>query len=222
MSKKFFILLIGLFSTFIAISAQKEVEDKNIQHILNYWFDYANQPATLFNRAMWWKINPEIDNQIKAQFENLRNKAVKGELNAWLKSPKGTLAYVILIDQFSRNLYRNSPKMYEDDILAINASKDAIEKGFDQKLTLTERVFLYLPLEHSENLDDQNRNVILFEKLVEDSPNETKEIAQNYLKYAKEHQSIIKQFNRFPHRNKILGRDSTPAEIEFLRTHSGY
>ncbi len=223
MQKKFIMLLIGLFSTFIVMSApQQQVEDNSIQVVLNYWFDYANQPSPLFNRPMWWKKDPDVDKHIKSQFEHLRNKAVKGELNAWLDSPKGTLAYVILIDQFSRNLYRNSAKMYQDDSLALKAAQNAIEKGFDQKLTLTERVFLYLPLEHSEDLNDQNRCVMLFQRLYEDCPVESKDIAKQYLKYATEHQAIIKQFSRFPHRNKILGRESTLAEIEFQSTHSGY
>jgi uncharacterized protein (DUF924 family) len=223
MLKKIIILFITLFSINVVFGANHQnSDDKDIQKILNYWFDYENQTASLYDRDIWWKKNEAIDDEIRKQFLPLRKKAIEGELNNWLNTSKGTLAYVILIDQFSRNMFRNSAQMYQYDELALKASKMAIKNGIDKKLSLIERVFLYLPLEHSENQNDQNQSVALFENLYEQTPNETKELAGKYLRYATEHQDIINKFNRFPHRNKILSRESSALEIDYLQSHPGY
>lgn len=193
-----------------------------MEQLLDFWFDYTYETDPLYNRDMWWTKNEKTDKEIQLQFGALREQAIKGELNAWLDTPKGTLAYVILIDQFSRNLFRNDPQMVQNDPLALMAAKHAIAKGYDRTLSLTERVFIYMPFEHSENINDQNKSVALFEKLYEDTPDAQKGIAENFVKYAKDHRDIIQKFNRFPHRNKILNRKDTPEETEFLKTHKGY
>ena len=197
-------------------------KDKTMDEILNFWFDYEHEKAPIYNRNLWWLKDEKIDNTIRKQFALRREQAIQGELNNWLKSSKGTLAYIILIDQFSRNLFRNTPHMFEHDTLALNAAKAAIEQGLDKKLTLTERVFIYLPFEHSENIDDQEKSVALYEKLFLETAAEYKNIAQIFLSYAEDHHQIIQKFQRFPHRNKILSRESTRAEIEFLESHPGY
>lgn len=193
-----------------------------IDNILDYWFDPQNHSTSLYDRGLWWEKNANTDNFIKNKFEKLRTLAIQGELNDWLNSPKGTLAYVILIDQFSRNMYRDTPQMFQYDELARTAAKQAIENGQDIKLSLTERVFLYLPFEHSEDLSDQNFSVSLFKKLHEKTPINEKEIANNFLTYAKKHQEIIQKFKRFPHRNKILSRTTTKEEEIYLKTNPGF
>ncbi|MGE3317938.1 MAG: DUF924 family protein [Candidatus Berkiella sp.] len=193
-----------------------------IQKVLDNWFEYDHNHAPLFENTVWWVKNKEVDDTIRLQYKDLYQQAIQGGLKDWLATPRGTLAYVILIDQFSRNMFRDSPKAYQHDELALKVAKDAIQKGVDKQLTLTERVFLYLPLEHSENIDDQNQSVALFEQLYKDTPAAQKPLAAKFLKYAKAHQQIIAQFGRFPHRNKILSRKSTPEEQAFLKTHPGF
>lgn len=202
---------------------QRTAQDKKeIESVLNFWFEYSHHSQPLYDRTLWWEKSETLDNLIRERFGVLREKAIGGERNDWLKTPKGTLAYIVLIDQFSRNMFRNSQKMYQYDNLALNAAKHAIKQGWDRSLSLTERVFIYLPFEHSENIDDQLESVRLFSQLVDDAPDENKAQARRYLSYANEHYKIIKQFNRFPHRNKILARISTPQELAFLENHKGF
>lgn len=193
-----------------------------MDELLNFWFDYKNEKDVIYNRKLWWVKDNKIDGFIRDRFGALRESVINDKVENWLKSPKHTLVYIILLDQFSRNIFRNTPQMFEYDPLALKVAKEAIKQGTDQALTLTERVFIYLPLEHSENIIDQNKSVDLFEKLFHETPAAYKHIAASFLKYAKDHQYIIKQFNRFPHRNKILLRNSTAAELSFLEEHKGY
>ncbi len=227
MCKKFvYILFFLCIASFKVNGAQKELtfvppsyNQQMIDKVVLNWFEYENNPKLLFNRDIWWMKNKEIDDTITFQYKDLRMDAINGKLNQWFESPLGALAYVILIDQFSRNMFRNSPKAFEYDYLALKGAKEAISRGYDKRLLLTERVFLYMPLQHSENIDDQNQSVALFEQLSKDTPNELKATAQTYLDYAKEHQKVIKEFGRFPQRNKILSRKSTPAELEYLKSN---
>lgn len=197
--------------------------DTMIEDVLSFWFDYDhNDNNTLFNRALWWQKSDDTDKQIRENFSSLRTQAINGELDNWLETPKGTLAYIILIDQFSRNLLRGQAAMYAHDPLALNAAKMAIEKGYDKSLSLTERVFIYMPFEHSENIEDQKLSVKLFEMLIESTPEPARQVAIDFAGYAKDHHDTVEKFNRFPHRNKILSRESTPEEIEFMKTHKGW
>lgn len=196
--------------------------DTKVEEVLNFWFDYSSNHGALYTRECWWQKNEAFDNTIRKQFSKLRSEAITGKLNAWLEMPRGTLAYIILLDQFSRNLFRESPEMYEHDGLALQAALNGIEKGFDQNLSLTERVFFYMPFEHSENFQYQELSLKLFKKILGESLSDVKSIAENYYKFAEDHYSIIKKFNRFPHRNKILGRTSTEDEVLFLKTHQGW
>lgn len=214
--------IVALLTLALAVHADPTEKELGIMKVLDNWFEYDHNHAPLFENEVWWVKNKEVDDTIRFQYKELHQQAIQGGLKEWLDTPRGTLAYVILIDQFSRNMYRNSPKAYAYDHLALKVAKDAIKKGEDQKLSLTERVFLYMPLEHSENKDDQNQSVALFEKLYQDTPKDYQPLAAKYLKYAKEHQKIIQQFNRFPHRNKVLSRKSTPEELAFLKAHPGF
>lgn len=215
-------LAVALFFFALNVYADPSEKELGIQKVLDNWFEYDHNHAPLFENEMWWVKNKEVDDTIRFQYKDLYHQAITGGLTDWLETPRGTLAYVILIDQFSRNMFRDSPKAYQHDELALKVAKDAIQKGVDKQLKLTERVFLYLPLEHSENIDDQNQSVALFEQLYKETPEAQKLLAAKFLKYAKEHQKIIAEFGRFPHRNKILSRKSTPQEQAFLKTHPGF
>lgn len=174
--------------------------------VLNFWFGEPNATNYAQYKEFWFQSTPEFDQQIKNQFELIYHKAIKGELDILTQTPKGSLALVILLDQFPRNMYRSTPQAFASDAKALKMAKEALEKEFDQDLLSTQRMFLYLPFEHSENIEDQERSVKLFEALGD-------ELA---LKYAIEHHDIITQFGRFPHRNAILGRKSSPEETKFL------
>lgn len=222
MIKKIFAAICLLFALSMNVHADPSETELGIQKVLDNWFEYDHNHAPLFENEMWWIKNKEVDETIRYQYKDLYKDAMNGGLKDWLETPKGTLAYVILLDQFPRNMFRDSPKAYQSDAMALKVAKEAIKKGVDKQLSLTERVFLYMPLEHSENIEDQNQSVALFEKLYEETPKEYQPLAAKFLKYAKEHQQIIQEFKRFPHRNKVLSRKSTPEEVTFLKTHKGF
>ena len=173
--------------------------------VIDFWFDYLEP-------RQWFEKNKKIDDKIRDKFLNLYTDITCGRCREWTKSPKGVLAIIIVLDQFSRNMFRETSKMYSFDMMALNLAKNALEEGFDKELTPIERTFLYMPFMHSEDLEDQYRCVILFEKLV----NEDEKFEKN-LEFAKAHRDIILKFKRFPHRNEILDRTSTPLEKEFLK-----
>lgn len=177
-----------------------------ISSILNFWFGDPESDSYGHFQDFWFQSSPEFDQQIKTQFESIYLAAVAGKLNALSETPEGSLALVILLDQFPRNMYRGTPQAFASDPMALSVSRDALDKKYDQNLLPTQRVFLYLPFEHSEKIEDQDRSVALFEALGDEYT----------LKYAIEHRDVIVQFGRFPHRNAILGRKSTPDEIKFL------
>ncbi len=165
--------------------------------VLTFWFA---------DEARWWKKDPAFDAEITRRFGALHAAIERGEHEAWLGTARGALAYVIVLDQFSRNMFRGDPRAFASDARARAAAKTALEKGFDQELTKHERSFLYMPLMHSEELVDQDQCVELFRS---ENPGQ--------LDYAVRHRDIVARFGRFPHRNAILGRASTPEETEFLK-----
>lgn len=171
-----------------------------IDQVYSFWFEETSE-------KQWFEKDPEFDGQIRARFGSLVEAASRGELEDWLETPRGSLAYILLLDQFTRNINRGSEKAFAADAKARAAAQNALAKGFDQNLPGREKPFLYLPLEHSENLADQDRSVSLFEALGNDQLTD----------YALRHREIIARFGRFPHRNDALGRESTEAEQEFLK-----
>lgn len=202
--------------------ADYQEKDLMVNEILTFWFDYTANPQEIFNRPLWWQKDKQTDEIIEKRFASRREEAINGKLNEWLEEPRSLLAYIILIDQFSRNLKRNTPEMFEHDALGLKAAQIAVEKQFNQSLKLIERVFVYLPFEHSENLSHQKTSVALYEQLLKDTPQEHQSVAKGFLDYAKDHHDIIERFGRFPHRNQILGRDSTAEELTFMQSHGGY
>jgi uncharacterized protein (DUF924 family) len=171
------------------------------QDILDFWFE-ETQPA------QWFQVNPDFDDAVKKRFEDAYDKGARGIFDDWKMDPDECLALCILLDQFPRNIYRGTPKAFATDGKALIAAKFALSKGFDQVLSPMKRRFIYLPFEHSENLNDQRKCVDLFEKLKKDDP-------LGY-DYALRHLKVIEKYGRFPHRNKILSRMNTPDEEEYL------
>jgi uncharacterized protein (DUF924 family) len=186
----------------------------SIESVLQFWFGIPNTPDAHYSqrRRLWFGKHPEFDREIRDRFHSLYEQAANGELEGWRDTPQGNLALILLLDQVPRNMFRNMPRAFATDTQALIIAKQSIAQHVDRALEPIQRIFIYLPLEHSENLDDQHQSVQLFEALVADTPD-----LADCLDYAKRHQAIIERFGRFPHRNRILGRPSTPAEIIFLQ-----
>lgn len=172
---------------------------KDIDIILDFWFGEAGP-------AKWWKKDAEFDYEIKARFQHLMDDAAAGKLDGWAIDSRGALALILLLDQFPRNVYRGLPKAFATDAKAKNLTLLALKQDYTKGLGLDQCVFMFLPLEHSENLEDQELCVELMRALGN----------ENYLKFALAHKAVIEQFGRFPHRNAILGRPNTPEEDAYL------
>lgn len=142
--------------------------------------------------------------------------AGNGNLNLWLAEPRGRLALIILTDQLPRNIYRDSPRAFAFDTMALEWSLAGIGQGHDRMLRPIERLFFYLPLEHSEKLQHQERSVRVIGELAAQVASEQQEIFRQYLNFAVRHRDTVARYGRFPHRNRILGRTSTPEELSFL------
>lgn len=179
-----------------AFSAEDSEIRAKAQEVIDYWFDEVGP-------SLWYKKNPDLDAQIKERWGDLRKQVIKAEGAIWREGPKRILAAVIMLDQFSRNLYRGKAKAFETDALARRLTRRAIAKGWDLRLPEDQRRMLYMPLMHSEDLDDQDESVRLFDALSE----------EGHSKFAHLHRQQIVDFGRFPGRNKALGRESTPEEL---------
>ncbi|MEX0932630.1 MAG: DUF924 family protein [Candidatus Pacearchaeota archaeon] len=178
---------------------------RDYEKILEFWFEKSEKSA-------WFRPDQLFDKKIKTKFGKLLEKAKLGEMENWKGIPESSLALIILLDQFSRNIYRENPKAFESDEQALRIAKESIEKGFDKLASLERRIFFYMPFMHSENIKNQKFSVRIFRELSE------KDIKFKInLDFAIKHMGIIKRFGRFPHRNKILGRKSTKEETEFLK-----
>ena len=187
------------------------------EDILEYWFgplDSGNYPEV--KNDIWWMKNTDVDAEILDRFGDTLARSAKGELAHWRESKSGRLAHIILVDQMSRNMHRDSPEMYAQDDLAQELSLHcAISDEFYAKYC--ERMFQYMPLMHAENVAMQRLCAHLFKREIEASGGANREAATQNYDYAIKHQVIVERFGRFPHRNAILGRESTPEEIEFLK-----
>ncbi len=192
--------------------------EKAVEEILSFWFgsEIEDKIAVDKKSGIWWGKNEKVDRDIRQRFGDLHDLIGTGNLDHWKQGTRSRLALIILADQFSRNIYRNSPRSFEHDALALQLALDGIDKSLDRGLRRIERVFFYIPLEHSESIDNQNKSVELYRQLVKEAPATDKEIFKNYVDYAVRHQEIIERFGRFPHRNAVLGRISTEEEIRFL------
>ncbi len=168
--------------------------------VLTFWFDETKP-------HQWYRRDLDFDQIIRQRFTALHENARAGRLDAWRAGETQSLALIILLDQFSRNIFRDTPEAFAQDGLALDAAKDAIARGFNLRFPEKQQAFFYMPFMHSESLAEQDRCVALFTKHMPRSDN---------LPFAIEHREIIARFGRFPHRNKVLERRSTPDEVAFL------
>jgi len=187
--------------------------------ILEYWFGTQESDLDIIKEksALWWGKDKAVDEDIKSHFGRDLEQAVNGAYNEWADIPPGRLALIILTDQFSRNIFRDTAQAFARDALALNWCVEGIERGVDAQLRPVHRVFFYLPLEHSESLEHQDQSVECYTALVKSAAPEAKRLFSGFLDFAIKHRKIIERFGRFPHRNSILGRKSTHEEAEFLK-----
>ena len=180
------------------------------QEILDFWFGSEDEEGYGEFREAWFTKDREFDREIRDRFEPVYEEAAGGGLDHWKSEAQSCLALIIVLDQFPRNMYRGDARMYAADEKAREAARHAIEHAYDRELSPYGRLFTYLPFEHSEELDDQRLSVELFRRLATEMGSEA------LLDYAVRHLEIVERFGRFPHRNEILGRRTTPEEAEFL------
>lgn len=197
---------------------------KEIEGLLRFWFgELHNELANSDKNQLWYQATEQIDQEIKVQFLDLYQQALNNELAHWQQSARGSLALVILLDQMPRNMFRGTAQAFASDKLALEVAQHGVTNGFDKKLQLIEQIFYYHPFEHSENLAIQQQSVKLFSALRSEYQSvEQLAVIDNAIHWAKEHKDIIEQFARFPHRNSILGRESSDAELEYVKTGSDF
>lgn len=172
----------------------------NAEHILTFWFDEL-EPRD------WFRKSDRLDDIIRQRFADIHRQAAAGECFGWRQSAQGRLAEVIVLDQFSRNLFRNDPRAFAQDAQALVLAQEAVAQGLDQALTTVQRAFLYMPYMHSESAVIHDQAVTLF-----DQPG-----LEENLKFEHRHKAIVDRFGRYPHRNEALGRTSTEEELDFLQ-----
>lgn len=179
----------------------------SMDSVLTFWFDEAGPDK-------WFVKDTRFDREIRQRFLGYHESAARGDHDAWSDTALGCVALCILLDQFPRNMYRGRARAFATDAKALGIARLVVERGFDHKPGLNERhrQFLYLPFEHSENIDDQRQSVTLAKRWIKDP---------DYIDYAQQHLAVIERFERFPHRNPVLGRQSTAGELAFLAETGG-
>lgn len=183
------------------------------QTVLEFWFGSPDAPDYGMERPEWFRKSNAFDDAIRARFGALHAQAIDGALEDWARTPLGACALIVVLDQFSRNLFRGDAKAFAGDARALAVARRLVEAGDDRHLpTPQHRVFVYLPFEHDESLESQHLSLALYEQLAKSFG-----LVDN-LDYARKHAVIIERFGRYPHRNQALGRASTPEEIAFLKT----
>ena len=175
------------------------------QEIIDFWFSPEASKR-------WFDSTPEFDQLLCERYQSVWEEASRGELDDWMATAEGCLALVIVLDQLPLNMFRGEAKSFSTEARSIDVARHAVEHGFDAELPIDQVSFLYMPFMHSENLDDQNLCVKLFDK-----PG-----LEGNLRFAYHHRGIIEKFGRFPHRNEILGRESTDAEMAYLNSKEAF
>jgi uncharacterized protein (DUF924 family) len=191
----------------------------SIKDVLNFWFGEIRETEEYLQARtqLWFMGDPKTNEMIRQKFEPLLKAFIAGNHGDWCGQPPGRLASIIVLDQFSRNLYRGTPKAFAQDSAALKLALDGIAIKADRLLHPVQRLFFYLPLEHAEDMAVQEQSIKQFAQLLHEVPAPIKESFEENLDYAMQHYEIIQKFGRFPHRNKTLSRPSTDEEIEFLK-----
>jgi uncharacterized protein (DUF924 family) len=186
--------------------------------LLQFWFGTdADDASTARNKAeLWWGHSAETDASLRDRFGRVAAEAARGQLGQLNNTSRGRLALILLLDQLPRSIHRGTPEAFAQDAAARQVADSGLAAGADRLLRPIERLFFYLPFEHSEDLADQHRSVRLFRELGESVLESQRDVFSGFLDYAVRHREVIERFGRFPHRNRILGRESTPEELAFL------
>jgi uncharacterized protein (DUF924 family) len=189
------------------------------EEVLTFWFGEldADGRSDDEHSARWWKKDADFDATIREKFGGVHDAIMRGELSEWLSSPRGRLASIVVLDQFSRNMFRGTSRAFASDARAVEIALAAVADGADRQFAHSERAFLYMPLMHCEDPTIQDRCVVLFAAWRDESTGKEREQLERTIKYAEQHRDIVRRFGRFPHRNAIVGRASTEEEIEFLK-----
>jgi uncharacterized protein (DUF924 family) len=184
----------------------------SIRDILDFWFLPLGDPGHGRPRDIWWESTPEFDGEIASRFGATIDRAVAGDLHGWTESPEGTLALILVCDQFPRNCFRRTARAFCGDAKALDAARGAIARFYPSVFNPTMRLFFYMPFGHSEQAADQELACALFASIG----------GEQNMKSAIEHRDVISRFGRFPHRNEVLGRISTADELEYLKNANRY
>ena len=198
------------------------------RQVRDFWFGKLPMTADTLNQrvSLWFPgdLSTEAlrarDDLIRKHFGNLIERAGRGELASWADSPRRCLSLIILLDQFPRNIYRGTAKAFAYDGLALELTLAAIQTAADGALNIVERIFFYMPLQHCEVTDVQEESVAAYRRLLAEAPPEFRGVFASSVQSAEQHRSIIQRFGRFPHRNVVLGRQSTPDEEAWLNSHA--
>jgi uncharacterized protein (DUF924 family) len=185
------------------------------EQFLEFWFGPAGGPVGAAEN--WWKKDPAFDALLRDRCLDLHQAIIQGKHEAWRKDARSCLAYVVVIDQISRNVFRGKPEAFTQDTLAQSATIDGMRAGFDRTFDPRQKMFFYLPLLHAEDRQLQDQAVIMMATTAEATPEDERRPIMQQVIWGVKHRNIILRFGRFPHRNEILGRPSTPEEIEFLK-----
>lgn len=172
--------------------------------------------------GLWFGGKPETDRHLRDNFLGDVEAAARGDYDALAETDEGLVAQLVLLDQFPRNIYRDTPQMYAADPKAREVARRAVAERRDERMGVVERMFVYLPFEHSEDVADQRESVRLFSAMLEGANGEERGFCEALLKFAKDHHDDVAKYGRFPHRNALLGRENTPAEEEYLKAGGGY
>ncbi|MGN1057606.1 MAG: DUF924 family protein [Comamonas sp.] len=196
--------------------------DPRLSQVLEYWLgaELPTNDSALSRQKLWFSKSEDTDEEIRRRFGGLLQEALAGKLDKEaMEQPLGMLSVLIVLDQFTRNAYRGTPKSFAGDERARNLALKAIEQGWDVDASIPSvaRMFIYLPLEHAEDAALQESSVVAFEQLHQEAEPELRDFFAQTLDYAHRHREVIETFGRFPHRNAVLGRESTEAELHYLR-----
>lgn len=194
--------------------------DPRIEAVCTFWFGTLDEHgmASEATSSRWFTVDLDFDEQIRSRFGALYDEAITGQLDGWASSARGRLALIVLLDQFSRNLFRDQGTMYAHDDRSLTLTLEGLELGLDTTLATQERMFFLMPLMHSEALADQELALAAFLTLAEEAPEPAREALDRVTDFARQHLAIVERWGRFPHRNARLGRPSSEAELVFLQT----
>ena len=189
-----------------------------IDEILAFWFmeKEANTPKIDARMDVWFGENKAFDEQIAKEFADDVERASAGDLDHWARDPNGRLALILLLDQFRRNIYRNTPEAFARDNMALKLCVDGVSQKMDKALQPVQRVFFYMPMQHAESVKVQDKSVKIYRRLADSVSETQKETFGTVANFAELHADIVRQFGRFPHRNNVLGRANTPEEDQYL------